>query len=92
MSAQTNELRRNNTSGIPCIRLCTRRGYEVIDVTWFDGHRRWSTSYLLKTEGPVRAVSRAMAWRQTKVDVRYTMTPKQAWARIKKCASARPGL
>lgn len=81
MSATINELRRNNTSGVPGMRLNVRRGYLVIDVAWYT-YKRCSTSYLVGRR-PLLAVAAAMAKRAT-VGASYDMTLRQAWERLKR--------
>lgn len=81
MSKTINELRSNNTSGVPCLRLNRRRGYLVIDVTWYEERRR-STSIPVGTR-PLAAVERAMCIRAARVGARYDMTPRAAWQRLK---------
>lgn len=82
MSSTINELRRNNTSGVPAIRLAERRGHLVVDVTWFTD-RRCGTSYPVGTR-PIEAVELAMHRRWLAVGVVYDITPRQAWERLKR--------
>jgi hypothetical protein len=89
VSRNINELRRNNTTGVPCIALNKRKGYQVIDVTCYTDRRRHSTSFLVKTAGPITAVARAMFYREQMVGAKYDLTPRQAWERLKKAADQR---
>jgi hypothetical protein len=85
MSRTLNELRRNSTSRVPGLRLNERRGYCVVDVTWYDpvtGRRR-ATSFLADKR-PVDAVSRAMQRRVTETGADYgDLTAAKAWRRLK---------
>lgn len=86
MSRLPNEIRRNG-SGVPGLRLNTRRGYKVIDVSWYakNGRRR-ATSYLAHKH-PVVAVRRAMQRREAEIGVRYKMTAREAWVLLSRAAS-----
>lgn len=82
MSSNINELRRNNTSGVPGLRLNKRKGHQVVDVAWYSD-RRYSTSFLLGTK-PTEAVEQAMFRRTIEVGAEYDITPRQAWERLKR--------
>mgnify|MGYP001570318362 CR=1 FL=1 len=83
MSSNINELRRNNTSGVPALRLTKRRGHLVVDVTWYTD-KRYSTSFPVKPWGPIEAVTRAMRKRRLCVGAVYDISPRQAWERLKR--------
>jgi hypothetical protein len=87
MSALPNELRRNNTSGVPGIRLRERRTRTGmrrlwLDVTWYRSGRRCATSFGAD-RSPLNAVSRALALRERCTGVPSTLSARQAWARIR---------
>jgi hypothetical protein len=82
MSRNINEVRTNNTSGVPGLRLNQRKGHQVIDVTWRVGRKR-STSFPIGN-APLEAVARAMAKRAAEAGAKYTLTPRQAWERLKR--------
>lgn len=86
--SRLNIVQRNCRSGVPGIRLRTRRnryGREVLelDVQWSVRGRKGSTSYSL-ADGPIAAVERAMQRRQLEVGAVYDLTPRQAWLRIRR--------
>lgn len=84
MSGTTHELRANNTSGVPGLRLNTRKGHQVIDVAWYrrDG-RRASTSYLVSRK-PLEATERALERLERESGVPCDYSPRQAWLRLKR--------
>ena len=89
MSARPNELRRNNASGVPCLRLrtrTTRTGLtrRWIDVSWHVG-QRGGTSFPADL-APVKAVARAMKRREDVTGVTYDIGPRKAWERLKAAA------
>lgn len=81
---RTNILLRTNTSGLPGLRLNTRKGRLVIDVSWCreDGTRSF-TSYPAD-KAPVQAVERAMQRRWLEAGATYPITPRQAWNRLRR--------
>lgn len=87
MSQTLNELRSNNTSGVPGLRLNKRRGHLVVDVSFYI-EKRYSTSFLVETAGPITAVARAMFYREKAVGAIYEITPRQAWNRLKRTQPA----
>jgi len=84
-----NSITRSNSSGVPGLRLNSRRGRRVIDVTWnAETGVRCSTSYLLTTAGPLHAVAMAMGRREAATGVPYEISPRQAWERLKRSEQA----
>lgn len=84
----TNRLLASNTSGVPCIALRNRRGRLEVQVTWYERQRLRSTTVPVAS-APVSAVERAMKIRSQAAGVIFDITPRQAWARLKKAHEAR---
>jgi hypothetical protein len=89
MSQAPNELRRNNTSSVPCIRLRVRRTRtgllrKFIDVTWRGrGMPRGGTSFPADV-APVLATERAMARREEALGCTlFTESPRTIWRRLR---------
>lgn len=88
MSARPNELRRNNTSSVPCIRLRVRRTRtgllrKFIDVTWREAGRRNGTSFPADV-APVLATERAMRQRELVLGRGlFTESPRTIWRRLR---------
>lgn len=91
MSQTPNELRSNNTSSVPCIRLRLRRTRtgllrRFIDVIWRETGRRNGTSYPATTD-PLGATERAMRRREEALGrPLFTETPRAIWLRLRKGA------
>jgi hypothetical protein len=82
MSATINELRSNNTSGVPGLRLRRRNGTLFVDATWYiytPQPVRAGTSYPAD-RAPLRATESAMRRREKETGVRYDMSPRRALA------------
>jgi hypothetical protein len=84
MSARINELRKNNTSRVPGLRLRRRNGVLFVDwAAWvYVGgcERKRASNSFPADRAPVRATERAMAERAQATGVPYQMSPRRAWA------------
>lgn len=86
MSKLLNELRKNNTSGVPGLRLNVSRGHLVIDVHYYKydpsltRHRKSTTVAI--SRDPLRAVERALRIREENTGARYDVAYGEAWARL----------
>lgn len=87
MSAKPYELRRNNTSRVPCLRLRRRRGLLFVEfAAWVSapgGKRKRVGNSFSADRAPVQATKRAMRQLERAVGLPYGLTPRQAWFQLK---------
>lgn len=82
MSATINELRSNNTSRVPGLRLRRRKGALYVEASWYihtPDPVRAGTSFPAE-RAPLRAVERAMRRREQETGTLYDMSPRKAWS------------
>jgi hypothetical protein len=77
----------NNTSGLVGIRprweLFSDHPYLYFVASWSVNGKACSTSYSAEKHGKIGALTLAMERREKATGVRYPMTPRQAWNRMK---------
>lgn len=87
-----NRVQRNNSSGVPGIRLRRRAGHLFVVVDWTKDGLRGATEYPVK-DRPLLAVRRALERRRRAVGADYwrdfRLTPMGVWRRISRAIKNR---
>lgn len=87
MSATPYELRRNNTSRVPCLRLRRRNGVLFVEfaawVSTDSGKWKRLGNSFSADRAPVQATERALRGLEQATGLPYGLTPRQAWFQLK---------